>query len=104
MLELPVFVTVSERVCLFPTCTLPKLRLARPDANVPDELLVLTPTQPNEKARPPASSMVPTTFRRRWLEQFAVVLSLVRLGIKFRSPVTMKIRRWLISIECKPIV
>jgi SpoU rRNA methylase family enzyme len=34
-LEPPLFVTVSERVCLFDTCTLPKLRLVGFDPSVP---------------------------------------------------------------------
>ena len=30
MLDVPVFVSVSESVCLFPICTVPKLRLVGP--------------------------------------------------------------------------
>ena len=40
MLEAPVFVTVSERVCLLPTVTLPKLRLVGFDPSAPGEIPV----------------------------------------------------------------
>ena len=40
MLEPPVFVTVSDRVCLLPTFTLPKLRLVGFDPSAPGEIPV----------------------------------------------------------------
>jgi hypothetical protein len=40
MLELPVFVTVSDRVCLLPTLTLPKLKLVGFDPSAPGEIPV----------------------------------------------------------------
>jgi len=36
-LDPPVFVTVSDKVCLLPTCTLPKLRLLGFDPSAPTE-------------------------------------------------------------------
>ncbi len=36
-LDPPVLVTVSERVCFFPSCTLPKLRLLGFDPRAPTE-------------------------------------------------------------------
>ena len=42
-LDPPVFVTVSDRVCLTPTCTLPKLRLVGFDPSVPATTAVPVP-------------------------------------------------------------
>ena len=53
-LEPPVLVTVSDRVCLLPTVTLPKLRLVGFDPNVPavtpvpDNAIVSVGLEPSE--------------------------------------------------------
>jgi hypothetical protein len=66
-LEPPEFVTVSDRVCLFPRVTLPKSRLRVPRDTVPlccwFEAPELTPWHPTRQVRPATISPTRITFQ-----------------------------------------